>query len=472
MTHNPKHFEREVIGGSRTNSTAGSQHTQTVDAKYLWSYAQEEALIALSERGTDGIHRLITDPERRAKRIAARYADLYFQTAEKSRGQVQLYWVGLAAFVVKDIAEAFRYARAGVLDAGWANLQRTSGASQVVSSAFTGASPYEHAVRVYSALAKGNIWLFMDIYPWMWFFMEYGLNPDGTLNAARLTSHVRERNTATLQNQSRTAVHELPYSANWLGRLRTRLAADPVYAEGLKFFSTRPVWVGEDGGYGQQVANAMQAHRYVKQHVQDYDRGYRVPPSKYWNKFSEAFYVMEEEHRELNRVAADAAGLARLQRVAQFAVTPEIRATYATLITEFNAPTAKKKREAQEAELNYIATQEQINILQPLIYEDAKLISTMNINHTISRYLGEFFTPKYKVVFSAQPSTTDPNLQTIFDDPNGVIDYLKGPSKSLPKPADRMGYVADIASKYNKLMAEKRPYMDGELQKIRGWLNA
>jgi hypothetical protein len=472
MTSNPKHFDREVVGGSTTNATAGSQHTQTVDAKYLWSYAQEEALTAVAEKAADGSHRLITDPERRAKRIAARYADLYFQSAEKSKGELQLYWVGLAAFVVKDIVEAFRYAREGVLNAGLQNMQRTSGASQLVSSAFTGASPYEHAIRVYAALAKGNLWLFMDIYPWMWFFLEYGINKDGTLNAASLNKHVGERNSASFQTQSRQAVQELPFGASWLGRLKTRLAGDTVYAEGLKFFSTRPVWVGEDGGYGQYMANAMQAHRYVKQHVQDYDRGYRVPPAKYWNKFSEAFYVMEEEHRELTRVGADSAGLAKLQTVAKFFVTPEVRNTYATLIAEFNATGPKAKRAAQEAELNIIAKQEQINILQPLIYEDTKLMATMNINHSISRYLGEFFTPKYKVVYSARPTTSDPKLQTVFDDPTGPIDYLKGPSKSLPNPKDRMTYVAEIAKDFNKLMADDRAYMEGELQKIRGWINA
>ena len=73
--------------------------------------AQEEALIADSEQATDKCWKLIADPERRARRIAARYADLYFRSAEKSRGRLQLYWVALAAFVVKDLVEAFRYFR-------------------------------------------------------------------------------------------------------------------------------------------------------------------------------------------------------------------------------------------------------------------------------------------------------------------------------------------------------------------------
>jgi segregation and condensation protein A len=138
------------------------QHTQNVERKYLWSYAQEEALVAVSEKGGDGCYRLITDPERRAKRIAARYADLYFKSAEKSQGGMQLYWPALAAFVVEDIVEAYRYSREQVLNGGWRNAARTSSASALVSELVADGSPYEHALRVYAALAKGNLSRFMD----------------------------------------------------------------------------------------------------------------------------------------------------------------------------------------------------------------------------------------------------------------------------------------------------------------------
>ena len=183
-------YHLEVLGTCMTNSRAGSQHTQTVEAKYLWSFAQEEALVALSEQGADKCWRLITDPERRARRIAARYADLYFKSAEKSQGQLQMYWPALAAFVVKDIVEAYRYAREDVLNGGLRNMARASAASAVVSTVVSDASPYEHALRVYAALAKGNLWLFMDIYPWLWYFLEYGLNNDGKLNANRMWAPV------------------------------------------------------------------------------------------------------------------------------------------------------------------------------------------------------------------------------------------------------------------------------------------
>jgi hypothetical protein len=472
MADRNEHYDTEVLGTCMTNPTAGSQYTQTVEAKYLWSYAQEEALIGLSERGADGCYRLITDPERRAKRIAARYADLYFESAEKSRGEVQFYWPALAAFVVKDIVEAFRYSRESVLNGGWRNMARTSAMSELVSQAVADGSPYEHAIRVYAALAKGNLWLFMDIYPWLWFFLEYGINKDGTLNASRLTSHVGQRDAATLQQQSRKAVQELPFGANWLGRLKTQQAGDTVYAEASKFFDTRPVWGGMDSGYGQHAASAGQAHRYAKQHVKDSDAGYRLPPSRYWPAFNEAYYVMEEERRELGRIAGDGAGLGKLQKVAKFGVTPEVRNTYSLLIAEFTARGDKAKFDKQKDELAEIAKQEQLNILQPLIYEDAKLIKTMDVNHAVSRYSGGFLSPRYAVVYSAAPKTDDPKLQTVFDEPKGPWDYATGPKHSLPNPVDRMGYVAKIAEDFNRLMDAKRQYMEAELRKIRGWLNA
>ena len=64
-----------------------------------------------------------------------------------------------------------------------------------------------------------------------------------------------------------------------MGRLKSRIAGDPVYVKGRAFFDSTPVWGAEDGAYGQQMGQAMQAHRYVRQHGKEYDQGYRFPPS-------------------------------------------------------------------------------------------------------------------------------------------------------------------------------------------------
>lgn len=464
-------YELEVLGQCKTNTRPNSQFTQQVEARHLWSYAQEEALVAVSEQGNGKCWHLITDPERRAKRIAARYADLYFASGEKSQGKLQLYWPALAAFVVKDIVEAYRYSRDEVLNGGWRNAMRTSFAPQVVAQLFTDGSPYEHSLRVYAALAKGNLWLFMDIYPWLWYVLEYGLNKDGSLNAERLTSHVSQRDAEEFQDQSKSAVKELPFGANWLGRLKGRMANDPVYAKASSYFDAAPAWGGMEAGYGQHLGSAYAAHRYVKQHIKEYDNGYHTPLSNYWPKFEEAFYVMDEERRELKRVADDSAATARLQKVAQFKVTGEMKTTYRTLIEEYGVKPAAKFA-LQRSELNTIAAQEQINILQPLIYADPKLIKTMDVNHFISRASLGALSPTYTLYFSAAPRNDDPNRKITFDPATGPLDYFTGRKGSLPNPQDRMKYVGQIAEKFNNLMARNRAYMDRELQTIRGWLNA
>ena len=120
-----------------------------------------------------------------------------------------------------------------------------------------------------------------------------------------------------------------------------------------------------------------------------------------------------------------------------------------------------------------IAEQEQINVLQPLIYNDPALTATMNMNHRFSRMTGGWLSPQFKVIYSFSPSgKSDPTLETVFDPPTGMTDRFKMKIKSLPDQADRMKFVRKIALDFNRLMSEKRGYMDQELRKIQGWLNA
>jgi hypothetical protein len=470
-------YHLEVLGQCMTNPKEGSKHDATVEFKHLWSFAQEEALVAVSEQQANKCWKLITDPERRAKRIAAHYADLYFKSAEKSQGNLQIYWPALAAFVVKDIVEAYRYAREEVLSGGWRNWKL----SQIGSEVLTGASPYEHAERVYAALAKGNIWLFMDIYPWLWFMTEYGIDPKtGKTIDSRLMGAAAARDWNTFQAQSKQAVEELPYGPHWLNRLKGRIDSDPVYKEAHSYFTTTPVWNadpsgGMGGAYADHEGKAYAAHSYVKKNVASYDNGYRVPPSKYWGKFSEAFYVMEEERIELKRIIADSGATARLTKIRDFKVTNEMLETYRIFTKEASVMGDVAKFAQQKLELVAIAKQEQLNVLQPLIYEDMKLKASMDANHAMSRRWGSWLSPKYAVVYSAAPKTDNPKLKTVFDEPKNPWDQIKGSNKSLPNPADRMKYVDDIAKDFNDLMDPKngeKPYMEAELQKIRGWINA
>ena len=350
-----------------TNTTPGSQHDAKVEYRHLWSYAQQAALIAVSDRNpADGCYHLITDPERRAKRIAGHYAHLYFESARKSGRKLQFYWPALAAFVVKDIVEAYRFAREDVLQREWKDLAsafRNSSMADLGSIMMTKDSPYQHALRTYSALAKGNLWLFMDIYPWLWFFLEYGINPDSSLNRQRLGACLPERNWNTFQKASKDAIDELPFGPKWMGRLANKLDNDVVYKKAGECFTTVPTWSSEGGGYGQHVAMAYRAHVYCRTHVKDNDNGYRTPPGGYWGKFKEAYYVMTSEHVELGRMVKDTAALAALTKLKVFGITDAVSTTYQALIKEYFSKDMSDKRRFQGQELMAVAQQEQLNVL-------------------------------------------------------------------------------------------------------------
>lgn len=465
----------EVLGTCMTNTTPDSQHDAKVEYRHLWSYAQQAALIAVSDKNPqDGCYHLITDPERRAKRIAAHYAYLYFESAKKSGKKVQFYWPALAAFVVKDIVEAYRFAREDVLQRDWkdlASVARNSTVADMGSLMMTDDSPYQHALRTYGALAKGNLWLFMDIYPWLWFFLEYGINPDGSLNRKRLAACLPERNWETFQKASKEAVDELPFGPKWMGRLATRLSNDAVYKKAGECFDVAPTW-SSAGGYGQHAAMAYRAHSYCRMHVKENDNGYRTPLSGYWGKFREAYYVMESEHIELGRMAKDTAALEAVTKLKTFSVTGAISKTYQHLIHEHSAEAMLEKKKFQKNELIAIAEQEQLNVLQPLIYNDPLLKVTMDINHRFSRLTNGWLSPKFKVIYSAGGENDDPELETVFDAPDSIKERFFGNVQSLPDPGDRIRFVEKIAKKFNRLMGERTQYMEGELAKILKWVSA
>ncbi len=462
----------EVLGKCVTNITPDSTHDAPVEYRHLWSFAQEAALIAVSNKNSqDGCYRLIQDPEKRAMRIAAYYADLYFKSAEKSKGKIKFHWVALAAFVVKDIVEAFRFSREDVLHRDWkdlASIMRGSVLADIGSVGMTNDSPYQHALRTYAALAKGNLWLFMDIFPPLWFFLEYGLNSDGTLNEKRLNDCLDKRDWNTFQRGCKDAVEELPYGPNWLARLKKHLATDIVYRDGKAFFNATPVWTGLDG-YGSHSAAASQAHKYCRENAFKIDLGYRTPAGPYWRNFKQAFFIMESEQIEMTRVANDQVAIANLVRLRNFKATDGVRNAYKKLVAEYHS---SSKRDFQHAEVFAIAQHEQINILQPLVYDDKKLKETMDLNHFSSKLFGGWIAPKFKVIYSASSKMSDPNLETVFDPHSNLLDAARGKVASLPNQHDRMDFVRKIAKDFDRLMYNQTMYMEQELRKIRMWMSA
>jgi hypothetical protein len=96
----------------------------------------------------------------------------------------------------------------------------------------------------------------------------------------------------------------------------------------------------------------------------------------------------------------------------------------------------------------------------------------MDMNHQFSRLSFGWISPKFTVVYSFNPVNQDPRLETVFDKPTGVKNYMLEKNKSLASVDDRMLFVADIARQFNELMSDDKPYMEAELTKIRGWLHA
>lgn len=445
-----KGYDVEVLGTCPTNTRPDSQHPATVECWHLWSYAQEASLNALSEQGKDCRYRLIGDAERRAKRIAANYADLYFKSAEKSQGEIQFYWVALAAFVVKDIVHAYEYTRDQVLSGAWRGS---------VGDTF-GKDPYTHAMRTYLALAKGNLWLFLDIYPWLWFYLEYGINKDGSLNRARLDMCVPQRDSGSYQKQSKAMIEGLPYARKWLADAKAKQAGDTVFAEAQKLNDT---WI-------KLGRTSNKAHTYVQAEIPKRNDMHDVPRSPYWKKFKEAYTVLEAMRDETKRMTDDGVASGRLDKVAKFTVKPDMQKAFAEISKgKLNG----KWPDSLQAELKFIANHEQLNILQPLIYEDAKLKETLDMNHAYSRRAG-WLAPPFQVVLSAAKDTDDQELIVRFDPPENAWDWVKGSNKSLGNTTDRMEFVGRIAKQFNKLMLSHKyaPHMLSELKKIRGGLDA
>jgi hypothetical protein len=171
-------------------------------------------------------------------------------------------------------------------------------------------------------------------------------------------------------------------------------------------------------------------------------------------------------------MANDKPALAVVSRLRVFGVTSAISRTYQYLIDEHRVDTASEKKKRQRNELVAIAEQEQLNVLQPLIYDDPLLKVTMDVNHRFSRLTNGWLSPKFKVIYKAAAVNNDPELETVFDAPKSVVERFSGEVQSLPSPADRMRFVQKIAKDFDFLMTTRPGFMEEELVKISEWVEA
>jgi hypothetical protein len=75
---------------------------------------------------------------------------------------------------------------------------------------------------------------------------------------------------------------------------------------------------------------------------------YRTPLSGYWGKFQEAYYIMESEHTELERMAGEQDSIVAVVSLRDFQMTEAIIKTYAYLIIEFATKSADDKLTMQK----------------------------------------------------------------------------------------------------------------------------
>ncbi|MGN6085717.1 DUF2515 family protein [Trinickia sp.] len=138
---------------------------------------------------------------RRAKRAAGNYAQLFLDDEGTDKAG-RFYWPGLAAFAAKQVADGLRIAD-GFID----------GESRSVF----GAGRFAAAVTYYY-LAKGNLWLFLEVVPWHLFYRQYG---------AKSFNHCCERrNFKTYDAPVKAMIEPLPWATgpneNLIKKLRKR----------------------------------------------------------------------------------------------------------------------------------------------------------------------------------------------------------------------------------------------------------
>ena len=200
------HVAGRQLGFAMTSKEPNKCVTCIVTCEDQWSIMQMEALEKLGEEleGKIGLF-LVEDCVRRAQRTAGNYAQLFLGD-EGTEKEGRFYWPGLAAFAAKQVADGMETARKFY--------------STESRSAFE-AVRYAAAVTYYY-LAKGNLWVFLEVVPWHLFYRQYG---------AKSFNHCSERrNVETYDAPVKRMLLEQPWAIGpfkgLLDVLRKQVAAD------------------------------------------------------------------------------------------------------------------------------------------------------------------------------------------------------------------------------------------------------
>jgi len=143
---------------------------------------QMQAVEIMSDNG-----KFLTDVMRRAQRTAGNYAQLFLDD-EGTDEAGRFYWPGLAAFAAKQVVDGMRVAR---------DFMCSKPQSVAAAVRFSAAVTYYY-------LAKGNLWVFLEVTPWHLFYSQYG--------PALLTHCMDRRNVETYDKPVKETVKALPWA--------------------------------------------------------------------------------------------------------------------------------------------------------------------------------------------------------------------------------------------------------------------
>lgn len=209
------------ISTNMTNPVPNSQCTTNMNYNQIWSYQQLISMLSLSKKKrTKNEYVFLDDIERggqtqeRIKQIAGHYATMYLETDEKGDKQLKgrFYWMGLAAFAAKQVycgilAMDDMVNKVSSISSYYGNkLDDFTGAKKIApewmkhleENALSG----EELQYVRERMLLGNLFLFLDIYPYHHLYRDL---PCSFFEA------INRRNSQNYVSTVKTDLYDLPY---------------------------------------------------------------------------------------------------------------------------------------------------------------------------------------------------------------------------------------------------------------------
>lgn len=208
------------IAANMTNPVPNSQCTAKMDYDKIWSYQQLISMILLSEKYSNTEYRFLDDSEKqkqtqeRIKVIASHYARMYLETSKKGNENLKgrFYWMGLAVFAAKQVycgilAMDDMVNKISSISSYYGNkLDDFTGAKKIApewmahleENALSG----EELKYVRDRMLLGNLFLFLDIYPYHFLYRDL---PCSFFEA------INHRNSQKYVATVKTDLYDLPY---------------------------------------------------------------------------------------------------------------------------------------------------------------------------------------------------------------------------------------------------------------------